>query len=188
MINYYGNEEKRKNDEMIVGRADIYYLGNYDHLGNQYRIATMDLNVNTDIKVFAVFGNYKHEEGYELRNTIGYGLFSSKYGIILDPTCNLRFYQGERYPENDFDRYIFPYFQEAGMLVLDEDSSQASNDFHRFDDRKRFLMDKQIQYTEVENILNDMLKESVNGKIMPLSFEEFRDRIKAQRDILHRSK
>ena len=50
------------------------------------------------------------------------------------------------------------------------------------------MMENQIQYAEIENILNDMLAESTNGKITPLSFEEFRNRLKAQRETLHRSK
>ncbi len=186
MIEYYGNEEKRRNDEKIVGEADIYYLGNYEHLGNQYRIATMNLNRNTDIKVFRVFGSYKNKFGDEFHNVLCYGLFSSKHGIILEPTYELDFYQGERYPKTDFDRYIFPYFQEAGILVLSEDSRQTYRTYGN--ERKEFLIKNQIQYSEVENILNDLLEESVNGKIMPISFEEFEDRLKAQRNTLHRSR
>ena len=184
MIEYYGNEEKRNNDKRMVGSADVFYLGNYEHLGNQHRIATKDLNENTDIKVFRVNGNYKDESGFEFTNVPLCGLFSSKHGVILEPTFDLSFYQGEKNPNNDFERYEFPYVPEAGILVFNEDSQQADT----YEGKKRAMLESQIQYSEVESILDDMLKESPDGKVTPLSFEEFSERVIVQRETMNRSR
>ncbi len=154
----YNNREEQERDNQIIGeKTPRYLIGNYI---NHSRLGE-------DIKVFAKHGDYG-----DLKNVTAYGLFSSKYGIFVEPSLNLRFNQG-RVEENQ-------YIENAGTLAVGfmgdmelkpgfEEGSLYSPGAYYYPNQK-WLND--IKYEEVEEVLNYVIKKANGNDIEAISSEE----------------
>ncbi len=154
----YITKEEQERDDAIIGRnTPRYYIGNYI---NPRRLGE-------DIKVFSKFGDYG-----DITNVTGYGLFSSKYGVFVEPSINVSFTQGA-ISEN---RYI----TDAGTLSVGfsgemklkpgyEEGYVYGPGAYYYPDAKSI---GNISYKEAEEVLKYAIEKSNGGELKPVSPEE----------------
>ena len=165
---YSTAEEKERDDKIIGEKTHRFYIGNY----------TSPKRLGEDIKVFSRFGYYG-----EIKNVTGYGLFSSKYGILVEPSLNLIFSQGD---PNNHD-----YISDAGTLSVGfrgemklkpgyEKCQIYGPGAYYYPDQKVI---SDIKYTEALEVLKYAIEKS-NGEIIePITPEELYDVVSKVRGL-----
>ena len=165
---YLTREQLERDNDIIGKNTPRYYIGNY----------ISPKRLGEDIKVFSKFGDYGN-----IKNVTGYGLFSSKYGILVEPSLDLMFSQG-RVEENE-------YITDAGTLSVgftgemklkpgyEEGVIYGPGAYH-YPDQKCI---GDITYSEVEEVLKYAIEKSNGDTIEPITPEELYDVVSKVRGL-----
>ncbi len=147
----YISEKILEKDNEIIGKKTPRYL-----IGNFYGPSRFD----EDIKAFSIFGDF---DG--LKNVTATGLFSTKYGIFVKPSINIRVKEG------DIARKIDIFI--LGKIQIKPECENLEGPLgpgaYYFPNSKKI---DNISYVEAEEVLKYVINKSNGKEIIPISVDE----------------
>lgn len=155
---YMTKEERERDDKIIGEKTSRYFVGNY----------ISPNRIGEDIKAFSV---YDDSQGYR---ATAFGLFSSKYGIFVIPSIDINGVQGSG---NDYVTDA----RQINISILGEMQVKPQYEGYNgilgpgayyYPDAKVL---NNINYSEINEVLNYVLQKSGTEEIMPITVDEMYD-------------